>query len=268
MEPFRAFRTEVPSEILQALRMGEVNLQSQLDMPFLLSLSPGEVASHFNQVAGLYAIDTAMSNIDSMVRTTKLNEEVNARRLQEAQEASSKFAYLDKMEASLEVLEKMESDCQRGWKVHGVLGGLVKDIQSISGDIEEYDSLLSLEEPVSLVLGHYEASRDISTRIKDLYVILGRISGVSDEIKRYERVLSVGCRVDACLALYAEVQSIRKKVSELDDMIRRILKGENLIEVRTKEYDRMRAEYAEMFPDVCPLCDTVIKKKDGKKSSP
>ena len=64
---FKAFKTDVPDEIVQALNLNSINLQSQLDAPFLLSETPGTVASHFNKVAKLDKIDTATQNINSWI---------------------------------------------------------------------------------------------------------------------------------------------------------------------------------------------------------
>src|SRR5512133_726261 len=60
---FKAFGTSVPQEIADFLNINEINLQGQLDAPFLLSESPGAVALHFNKVARLDKIDTGLQNI-------------------------------------------------------------------------------------------------------------------------------------------------------------------------------------------------------------
>ena len=58
---FRAFGTEVPEEITAALNLDEsVNLQKQLDQPYLISETPGAVAQHFNRMAHLEKIDIGL----------------------------------------------------------------------------------------------------------------------------------------------------------------------------------------------------------------
>ena len=50
---FEAVRSDVPVEIVEAFNMGEVNVQKQLDAPFLLSKSAAEVSRFFNAVVNL-----------------------------------------------------------------------------------------------------------------------------------------------------------------------------------------------------------------------
>jgi len=52
-EEYRAFGTAVPDEIQAAFGFSDVNLQGQMDAPFLLSSSAGEVARYLNNVMGL-----------------------------------------------------------------------------------------------------------------------------------------------------------------------------------------------------------------------
>ena len=57
---FKAFGTSVPEEINSVLNFNEINLQNQLDTPFLLSETPGAVATHFNKIARLDKIDIGL----------------------------------------------------------------------------------------------------------------------------------------------------------------------------------------------------------------
>lgn len=57
----------VPDEITSALRLSEINFQGQMDAPFLVSDSPGDVARQLNDVAGIDAIDS----VQSFVRTAQ-----------------------------------------------------------------------------------------------------------------------------------------------------------------------------------------------------
>ena len=75
---FKAFKTTIPVEVSETVNMDDINLQTQLDAPFLLSSSAGDVAKVLNKVANLTSIDTSISNIrkkslaiSSDIKTTK-----------------------------------------------------------------------------------------------------------------------------------------------------------------------------------------------------
>jgi exonuclease SbcC len=65
-----AVRTDVPAEVAAALRLSDVNVQRQLDSPFLLGESPADVARFFNELVHLDEIDAALTIIESKKRET------------------------------------------------------------------------------------------------------------------------------------------------------------------------------------------------------
>ena len=68
---FSAFGTDVPEEINSALNLNEINLQQQMDDPFLLSehWTSGKVALHFNKVARLHKIDKGTSYVQKEINS-------------------------------------------------------------------------------------------------------------------------------------------------------------------------------------------------------
>ena len=114
---FKAFGLTVPEEISSTLNISEVNIQNQADAHFLISKTPGEVAAHFNKVARLDKIDIATNNVNSWL--SHLRNDIGSvavkgrasfglvKQLADAKEGLEKFAYLQKMEIDLEVLEEL-----------------------------------------------------------------------------------------------------------------------------------------------------------------
>lgn len=95
---FKAFGTSVPDEIVNALNLSEINLQSQLDAPFLLSQSAGEVAQHFNRIANLDKIDTGLQNIQSWIKKISKDIDYKNTQLEQNKTDLEKFDYLEKFE--------------------------------------------------------------------------------------------------------------------------------------------------------------------------
>ena len=58
-------------EIEKALRMDDINIQSQHDVSFLISETPGKVAAHFNKIAKLDKIDKGLFRIQHGERDSK-----------------------------------------------------------------------------------------------------------------------------------------------------------------------------------------------------
>ena len=68
---FVACATKQPSEVQATLGLSEINLQGQHDPPFLLSLSPGQMAKELNRIVDLSIIDKANAMVASHATKTK-----------------------------------------------------------------------------------------------------------------------------------------------------------------------------------------------------
>lgn len=103
----KAVGQDVPAEVAAALRLGDVNIQYQMDSPFLLSRdwSPGRVAEYLNEIVGLDAIDRAQATVDGKLRglraqTTQAEADQVAGR-----QAVEALAYVDELDAACVRLE-------------------------------------------------------------------------------------------------------------------------------------------------------------------
>src|SRR4030042_795222 len=115
-EVFEATKTDVPQEVQQTLNLGDINLQQQLDSPFLLSQSPGAVAEHFNHVAHLDQIDTGLRNVQGWIRQLEQDAKSNEQRIKGLEEELKGFEHLEKFEAEVEVLKGLKQGNYRIYK--------------------------------------------------------------------------------------------------------------------------------------------------------
>ena len=60
-KPFDALKTGVPEEVSRRLCLDEVNFQKQIDAPFWMTQTEGEVAREMNRVVDLEVIDRSMA---------------------------------------------------------------------------------------------------------------------------------------------------------------------------------------------------------------
>lgn len=73
---FEALRNNVPEQVKKELNIGEVNIQRQLDGPFMLSYTAGENARYINELVNLTFIDEALTWVNGKSRecTSKIKE--------------------------------------------------------------------------------------------------------------------------------------------------------------------------------------------------
>ena len=188
---FKAFGTEVPEEIKNVLNLGEVNDQAQMNMPFLISNSAGEVASHFNKVARLDKIDTATANINSWIRELTSDIKYKTNQKKELEEKVKDFQYLEKFEVQVEVLEEMEAG-------KSTLFSNIKKVYSLISKMKEQDLLLEKEkekikiEPLlNVIFSTISKKKELEQNRGKLHRCISQVQNTITELEEQQNVLLI-----------------------------------------------------------------------------
>lgn len=106
---FAATGASVPAPVQEALNISELSWQMQMDAPFLLSESAGEVARRLNGVSDLTVIDRTIAAILHRSRMINAEKAANEERMREVVLALHRYDHLDETEVSLEMLRKVQA---------------------------------------------------------------------------------------------------------------------------------------------------------------
>ena len=172
---FKALRSEVPIEIEQALNISAINIQHQHDRPFLLDISPGEVAAHFNKIAHLGVIDQGSQRIRKWIKaiTAAMNSEES--RLEKLEEELLRYDYLKEFEKQVVALEKLEKKRLFFKDSQIELHTTVTAIKEIRDKLPQYKKLARLEEPIDAVLVLFRQKAGIAAKASSLSRTIERI---------------------------------------------------------------------------------------------
>lgn len=257
---FKAVGTSVPDEITKALNLNDINLQQQLDQPFLLTNSPGEVAQHFNRIANLDQIDTGLHNVQKWLRSIEQDMSSAQRRKEKLTEDLQQFDHLDKFEAEVEVLERMEQDMISAINRKRDLTQLHTNIQDVEYRIQVNLKRTEASSLVDGILGHYTHKRAVQERYDVLRAILKDIYNTREDIEAQEDILQDETLVNSTLAWITTRKTLNKGLQNLVNLLNEIEDvstemGENL-----NTANQLHKTYEKEFPDVCPLCNQPVKK--------
>jgi DNA repair exonuclease SbcCD ATPase subunit len=125
-ERYEALKGAVPVEIERAVNIGAVNIQRQMDPPFLLSATPGEAARYLNSLVGLEEIDTYQKALKGKSRDNANSLKDENARLAEAEKNFAKYDWVDGAKEKVAELEK----------ICGVVEAFESDIATL-GALEE-----------------------------------------------------------------------------------------------------------------------------------
>jgi exonuclease SbcC len=268
---FRAIRTEVPKEIQEALNLTELNLQLQLDRPFLIDNTPGEVAVFFNKVARLDKIDLGNQNVNRWI--TQLNQVIGSpktkdkpstglyKQIEEQETELQKYEHLEKFEAEVEVLESLDKKLTGLNNHHNKLAGIISDNQQIIDVLTGYSELTDMENEVQEILDLFEEREKSNEYTNHLSSLISNYQSWQLDIDKYENLLSLEDSVVETLVLFENFQKVKVQytklnglLAEYDYLIADIVKEEKY----QKQYE---TQFAELMPNQCPLCQSNIEHK-------
>ena len=123
---YKAFGQDVPGDIRNVLQMSDINIQNQISLPFMLTMSAGETARYLNEIVSLEGIDKSLSNIQSILR--KETSQLEERRLNKRQFIFDlqSYEWIDNVEEKLIKLEKEEKEIEalkeQGHQIQNIVG--------------------------------------------------------------------------------------------------------------------------------------------------
>ena len=105
-----AISTTVPAQVADAWNFTEVNVQRQLDAPFLLSRSGPDIARFFNQVVNLEEMGQLMSAAEGKSRDLIKDRKSATKRLSELDKRVDSLSWLDGAQVDISKAQKCELD--------------------------------------------------------------------------------------------------------------------------------------------------------------
>jgi len=251
---YKAFGTDVPEEVQKILNIDETNLQQQLDSPFLISKSPGEVAGYFNRIAHLDQIDASVKNIQSRIRTLTQEKQSDEARVKNLQDEIKQFNYLDKFEIELEVLEQLEKDWEACEKGRNKLELLLANVGEVKRQIEENEWIVLLAEPVDALLRlHTERDRDFE-KLCTMQEEVSEIRKIVFDIGYLQKQTAVLPAVQSLLSLYDQKEAQETASTTISTIVDSIYHVNNTLLRHKLELAGTEELFHLHMPEQCPLC--------------
>jgi len=266
---FKAFGTSIPEEIQNFLNINEINLQRQLDAPFLFSETPGAIAQHFNKIAKLDKIDIGTQNVNSWIRDLTSTIGVEAKKdkpatglikkIADTELDLSKYDYLEKAEVDLEILEGMQDQLRRLSNQLNGIQLLYYDYCETSQFIDSYKAVINSEHKIDLLLGLINEQKELDKESEDLENRVEQILAIQNEIKECEEIIAAEKDIKILISLYQEFNEVEQYEADFGALINYAKNTKQGLEIEEKKYSIRLAQFEKAFPDICPLCDQPVK---------
>lgn len=174
-EPFDSFGQNPPPDIVEALNLSDINIQTQLETPFLVLSSPGQVAQHIRSLSGLELLDNVVSNLKGKISNKNSELGTYQNRLEEREKELSRIQKIDiqEFEQSISRMEELIQENEEIDRIEKQLISLIVELETLEkewiilpDDIEEI--LNSIPEKCTKISTVQEKIDDLKNRIEEL----------------------------------------------------------------------------------------------------
>jgi DNA repair exonuclease SbcCD ATPase subunit len=259
-KPLTAFGSEVPEQVSEILRMDEANIQSQMDVPFLLAVSPGEAARLLNKAASIDDIDYTISNLRGEYQKISNNVKFNEGKLKDYQTQIKQYDNLPGLEEKLEQLEEAEKELERRQQRLEKLTELVAGAKRIQIELEKTKNIQQIAQKFEQILSRYNQYEEQRKR-------LDKLEQVAHKVKIRKAYLKSTQYIDDCFTLvqksydeYQKYQIKQQTLAKLKRLIGSVTALNQSIQRIEWEISQLEKEFRKLCPDECPLCGAKIRK--------
>ena len=179
----KAFGQGVPEQIKKHLNISPLNINFQLDSPFLLGKTPSEVARHYNELVNLEIIDKAISNIASALWKEKKALE-NEKKVEAAKAEELKaFDWLPNAESELIKLEKLNVFLEKLDLDSIDLNQKVEEIKKLDLISLELHQIIKHDDVIAVLIQNKKDSHLLRKEHTSLYSMFNTLIGLDDALK-------------------------------------------------------------------------------------
>lgn len=208
---FEALRADVPMQIRKGLNLDTVNIQRQLDGPFLLSSTPGEVARYINTLVNLTKIDEYQAAIASKLLDLGKTKKTLETDVETANKQVDALAWVDDAESLVNAAVDLEAKASR----------LSQEVRNLSCDIVQY---ISTNDTLKAWDGILEKLLPILDSLPALYTKQSetdkQIRDIGNSVTSHDSLITIireyPCRLEASIRELTELQV--KCVKTLDQL--------------------------------------------------
>lgn len=183
-QEFRAFSQAVPLPISEVLNCPDINISRQLDAPFLLSLSPGDIAKKLNEIANLDLIDSSLSAINSLIKATKNESDRVTNKSEELKVQNESFNWLADAAEEIRIIEELNTELDGLNNKYQELYTITQKIKKLKEAGAYMLNLADLEKTCFLI----EKKQKNYDKMKERY---SKLTNITNNIQRKQSDLAI-----------------------------------------------------------------------------
>ena len=222
-DPFDSFGANPPSDVLEVLNLEDVNIQSQLDQPFLVLSSPGQIAQHIRSISGSAILDKAVSSFKEKISSKNSELKSEKKRLTEIEESLKRFQEIDidKIENLIQSMEQIQEENLEVSRIVSTLTPLVLELE----ELERTQVTLpeKVDEIVESASDLCQKNLESSSSLQELESLVNELSEIEESSISGILLADMESRVLQSSNLMEQIPKICKETEDLESLIQELL---------------------------------------------
>lgn len=216
--PIEATNGMLPPEITEAFGLLDLNVQKQLDGPFLLSQTGGEVARFFNSLVNLEEIDHCMTAADGLKREILGDIRRTGETIESTRAGLSRFSWVDDVREDLARLKETREERAKHQKRTQALTDILDRRKSASVRLAKANETLSLDALTQGIRALWTEREALCVRMEALRTTQTRRRDAVRIAERLPLIVSLEGSLDALRVTVRDVVGVSYRLNKLSDI--------------------------------------------------
>lgn len=252
-----AIGMDVPDDISRAFNLDAVNIQRQMDAPFLLSESSADVARFFNAIIRLDLIDRVLGKAESKRRENN-KEKIRLEQEQKTIDGEIKLYYW------IEEAEQLASKIQIRESRIEVYSQMQETLQQSVDDYTDKQKEVGKQKIIVSAVPLIEKIETISIALRQKCETLSRLQDSSDSWKEQKKNIKGAVDFSKVEKMITTIDEFRKQIYEKVQVQEKLLA--EIDEYKNTngdigKYGLLIVRAEKELPKICPYCNQPLQRK-------
>ena len=255
--PFEAIGMDVPEEIEKLFNISEVNLQSQMDAPFLLSASASDVARFLNKEIRLDIIDRILGNIEHKRRQVNSDIDYTATTIKTIQDKIESFAWLETADEFIIRGNKIEERLSDNKTKKMNLSEMIESVEEQISVLKTFSNIEKIKEYVHAYKTQLADKQTNDSMFENLNELIGDITACNKVLAKYKKI-----NIEHVEDTLMQIEAIKKRLDEkkeIKENLNQLVTAIHCNDDSINTFSHDLLEIKKQMPTLCPLCGAEIK---------
>lgn len=189
-----------------------INLQQQLDPPFLISESPSYRAKAIGKLVGADVIDLAISDANADLRIKKRIQKETETKIENLESQLEEFGYLGDLKNKLEALNDLNLKIK------------LKEerLDNLKSAYENFENIKNSKDKAEFILESFKNLEDVDEKIYSLQKYTNKLEKIYNIIDRRREVLNRKKSTEKIVNALKNIQYVQKNFEQLSDLQKKL----------------------------------------------